>query len=153
MKQHLKCVLVYEYQRLGRVHSLYLEDIHRRAFLNSPEDGRKYCSETLVFLHTCTWRRTAQHVKFLRNSSPPLSILCMSEKRTNVPSVYWLKKLVRCLMDSAGRVSLGGCEFETVWGVKFYWASVITLISAEGYGFEMVPTPRNPRRNFSTPTC
>jgi len=38
-------------------------------------------------------------------------------------------------------------------GVKFYWASVITLISAEGYGCEMIPIPRNPRRNFATPTC
>ena len=88
MKQHLKRVLVYGYRCFGRVHSLYLEDIHRRVFLNSPEDGRKYYCETLVFLYTRTWHPTAQRGKFLRNSSPPVSILCMSEKRTNVPSVY-----------------------------------------------------------------
>jgi len=88
MKQYLKFILAYEYRRFGGVHCLYLEDIHRRVFLNSPEDGRKFCYETLVFLYKNTWRRTAQHGKFIRNSSPPVSILCMSEKRADLPSVY-----------------------------------------------------------------
>jgi hypothetical protein len=38
-------------------------------------------------------------------------------------------------------------------GVTFYCASVMTLISADGCGWEVIPIPRNPKRNFATPTC
>ena len=80
-------------------------------------EGRR-CSETRVFLYKSAWLRTSQNRMFLRNSSPPVSILWMSEKCAALPFVCWLQKLVRRCTDCAGRVSLGGFEFETMWGRK-----------------------------------
>jgi hypothetical protein len=96
----------------------YILEYHRRVVLNSPEDWRKMLLWNLGILSKSAWRRTSQNGKFLRNMSPPVSILCMSEKRAVLLSVCWLKKIVRRFTDSAGRVSIGGCEFETVWGHK-----------------------------------